>query len=177
MDAQNNAVGFGSFFKRRSYDYTDEEFNLPQGHVDRICTVDLTPEDRKRREDANDDSVLPADWLERTTELHPALDRTFGPKTWRRLARGYLMSQYGSFYNNAERQFGNWHVQTTYAHERETDDKVQALQAMNVKRNLPPNTGVEQLKKEHSDELKAYFANLLARFKAKSSRWTARNRE
>jgi hypothetical protein len=43
VDAQNNAVRLSSFFKRRSYDYTDEEFNLPQGHVDRIRTVDLTP--------------------------------------------------------------------------------------------------------------------------------------
>ena len=90
---------------------------------------------------------------------------------------GDLMTQYGSFYNNAERQFGNWRVQTTFAHERETDEKVKALQAINAKRSLPPNTGVEQLKKERSEELKAYFADLLARFKAKSSRWTARNRE
>ena len=36
VGAQNNAIGLGSFFKRRSYDYTDEEFNLPQGHVDHI---------------------------------------------------------------------------------------------------------------------------------------------
>ena len=177
VDAQNNAVGLGLFFKHRSYDYTDKEFNLPQGHVDRIRTVDLTPEDRKRCEDAGDDSVLPTDWLERMTELHPSLDHTFGPKTWRHLMMADLMTQYGSFYNNAERQFGNWRVQTTFAHERETDEKVKALQAINAKRSLPPNTGDEQLKKERSEELKAYFADLLARFKAKSSRWTARNRE
>jgi hypothetical protein len=90
---------------------------------------------------------------------------------------GDLMTQYGSFYTNAERQFGNWRFQTTLAHELETDKKVKALQAINVKRNLPPNTGVEQLKKEQSKELKAYFADILARFKAKSSGWTARNRE
>jgi hypothetical protein len=139
--------------------------------------IDLTPEDRKSCEDANDDSVLPTDWLERTAELHPSLDRTFGPKTWRRLAMGDIMTQYGSFYNNAESQFGNWRFQTTLAHERETDEKVKSLQAINAKCSLPPNTGVDQLKKERREEFKAYFADLLTRFKAKSSRWTTRNHE
>ena len=81
MNTQNKAVGLGSFFKHRSYDYTDEELNLPQGHADRIRirTIDLTPEDRKHGEDANNDSVLPTNWLERTAELHPSLDLTSGP--------------------------------------------------------------------------------------------------
>ena len=50
---------------------------------------------------------------------------------------GDLMTQYGSFYTNAERQFGNWRVQTAYAREQETDKKVQALQAINVKHKPP----------------------------------------
>jgi hypothetical protein len=83
VDAQNNAIRLGSFFKSRSYNYTDEELNLPQGHVNPIRTVDLTPEDQKRCQDADDDSVLLTDWLERTTELHPSLNRTFGPRTCR----------------------------------------------------------------------------------------------
>ena len=83
------------------------------------------------------------------------------------------MIQYGSFYTNAERQFGNWCIQTNFAHKLATDKKVQALQEMNAKRNLPPNVGVEQLKKEQAAEFKANIANLLDRFKAKSRRWTA----
>jgi hypothetical protein len=90
---------------------------------------------------------------------------------------GDLMTQYGSFYTNAERQFGNWRTQATIAYEQETNKKVQALQAINAKCNLPPNIGVEQLKKERAGEFKTNFANLLARFKAKFSCWTVRNRE
>jgi hypothetical protein len=61
VNAQNKAVGLGSFFKRHSYNYTNEELNLPQGHADHICTIDLTPKDQKRCENADDDSVLPTD--------------------------------------------------------------------------------------------------------------------
>ena len=90
---------------------------------------------------------------------------------------GDLMTQYGSFYTNAERQFGNWRTQTSIFYSQETDEKVQALQAINVKCNLPPNAGVEQLKKGRAGEFKMNLANLLARFTAKSSRWTAHNRK
>ena len=90
---------------------------------------------------------------------------------------GDLMTQYGSFYNYAERQFGNWRAKTSFAYDAETNKKVKALQAINAKHNLPPNTGVEQLKKEHAGEFKTYLENLLTRFKAKSSHWTAHNRE
>jgi hypothetical protein len=176
VNEQNEAVGLGSFFKRVPYDYTDEELNRPQGHVDRIRTVDLTPEDRKRSEDADDDSVLPTDWLERMAELHHAgLDHCFGPGTWKCLMMGDLLTQYSSFYTNAERQFGNWHIEMNCAHKLVTDKKVQALQEMNAKRNLSANAGVEQLKKERAAEFRANVANLLDRFKAKSRRWTARN--
>ena len=66
MNTQNEAIGHGSFFKCWPYDYTDEEMNLPQGHEDRIRTVNLLPYDRKRCEDDDNDSVLPTDWLEHT---------------------------------------------------------------------------------------------------------------
>ena len=178
VNEQNKAISLGSFFKRDAYDYTDEDLNLPQGHTDCIRTVNLLPEDRKHHEDADDDSVLPTDWLERTAELHHAgLDHCFGRGTWKRLIMGDLLYQYSSFYTNAERQFGNWHGQIAWDHKLETDKKVQSLQEMNARRNLPPNTGVEQFKKERSKEFKTYLANLLDRFKAKSCRWKAHHRE
>jgi len=178
VNEQNDAIGLGSFFKRNPYDYTDEEFSLPQGHEDRIRTVDLLPEDRKRREDADDDSILPSDWLERTAELHhTGLDQCHGIGTWRRLMMGDLMSQYSSFYTNAERQFGNFRAQMNANFMRETDSKVTALKDMNAKRNLPPNAGVEQLKKERATEFKAYIASFLDRFKAKSRRYKNEYRE
>ena len=85
---------------------------------------------------------------------------------------GDLLTQYSSFYTNAESQFGNWRTETNCAHKLATDKKVQALQEMNAKRNLLPNVGVEQLKKELAVEFKANIANLLDRFKAKSRCWT-----
>jgi hypothetical protein len=63
MNTQNQAIGHGSFFKCRAYDYTDNKLNLPQGHKDCVCTVDLLPADRQRCEQNDDDSVLPSDWL------------------------------------------------------------------------------------------------------------------
>jgi hypothetical protein len=36
MNTQHEAIGLGLFFKRRPYDYTNDEFNLPQGHEDLI---------------------------------------------------------------------------------------------------------------------------------------------
>jgi hypothetical protein len=177
VKAQYEAVGLGSFFKHRSYDYTNEELNLSQGHTDRIHSINLTPKDQTRLEDTGDDSVLPTDWLECTAEIHPSLDLTFGSRIWRRLAIGDLMTQYGSIYNNTERQFGNRRVKRSFAYNAETNKKVKALQAINAKCNLPPNTGVEQLKNERAGEFKTYLANLLTRFKAKSSCWTTPNRE
>jgi hypothetical protein len=88
MNTQNNAIGCGSFFKHRPYDYTNKEFNLPQGHEDRIHTVDLLFANRHRREQEEDNSFLPTDWLECTGELHPMLDHSFDPGTWKSLAMG-----------------------------------------------------------------------------------------
>ena len=90
------------------------------------------------------------------------------------------MSQYSAFYTNAERQFGqfgNFRAQMNSNFMRETDRKVTALKEMNAKRNLPPNSGVEQLKKERAVEFKAYIASFLDGFKAKSRRHKNKHRE
>ena len=81
VNSHNEAIGLGSFYKRQPYDYTKDELNLPQGHEDRIRTADLLPANRKWCADEDDDSVRPTDWLKRTLEAHPALDRSFGPGT------------------------------------------------------------------------------------------------
>ena len=59
VNSHNKAIGLGLFFKHQPYDYTNDELNLPQGHEDRICMVDLLPANRKQHEDEADDSVLP----------------------------------------------------------------------------------------------------------------------
>jgi hypothetical protein len=88
------------------------------------------------------------------------------------------MTQYSCFFTRATREFSNIHGQKDRDHHLETDEKVKPLQAMNVKHNLPPNTGVEQLKKERAEENKIREDNLMVRFKAKTSRWTTyTNRE
>jgi hypothetical protein len=43
--------------------------------------VNLFPEDRKHREDTDDDSVMPTDWLEHRGELHPVHDISFDSGT------------------------------------------------------------------------------------------------
>ena len=139
--------------------------------------VNLLPIDRKWHEDEDNDSVLPIDWLDCTSEAHPILDQSFGPGTWKHLMMGDLMTQYGSFYTRATMESSNIHGQKDWDHQLETKKKVKAHQAMNAKCNLPTNTGVDQLKNERAGEFKTYLANLLTRFKAKSSRWTARNCE
>ena len=63
MNTQNKAIGCGcgSFFKRWPYDYTDKEFNLPQGHEDWIQTIDLLLVDRQHCKQDDNNSVLPTD--------------------------------------------------------------------------------------------------------------------
>jgi hypothetical protein len=109
VNSCNEAIGLDLFYKCRPYKYTVDELNLPQGHEDRVCTVDLLPVDRKWHADEDNDSVRPTDWLERTAEAHPTLDRSFGPGTWKRLMIGDLMTQYGCFYTGVTREFSNIH--------------------------------------------------------------------
>ena len=94
--------------------------------------VDLLPADRKWHEDEDDDSVLPRDWLECTSETHPSLDWRFGPGMWKCLMMGDLIAQYGSFYTDANRQFSNIHGQSDWDHWLENEEKVKALQVINI---------------------------------------------
>jgi hypothetical protein len=91
----------GLFLKHRPYDYTNDESNLLQGHDDHICTVDLLPTDRARREEDDNNSILPSDWLECTGEIHNLLDLSFGPGNWKSLSMGDLMTQYRNFTREA----------------------------------------------------------------------------
>ncbi len=177
INSQGEAIGLGSFFNRRPFDYTDEEMNLPQGHEDRIRTVDLLPEDRKRREQEDDDSVLPSDWLERTAEISFALDHDFGKGTWKRLMMGDLMTMYGCFYTGCTRHFQMIRAQEHHEHNLETNKAVKVIQEMNIKSGVPPNAGVDKFKQEQAQALQDHVDDLMKRFRAKSRRWLDRNHE
>ena len=58
----NRIVGFGSFYKRRPFNYSKKEFLADQGHRDRIRTADCTEADKAERDQANDDSGRESDW-------------------------------------------------------------------------------------------------------------------
>ena len=98
MNTQNQAIGHGSFFKRRPYDYTDDELNLLQGHKDCIRTVDLLPKDVQCHTEVDDDSMLATDWLEQTGELRPSLDVSFRKGTFTHFTMDDLHTEYGNFY-------------------------------------------------------------------------------
>ena len=68
------AKGFGSFYERNPGDYSRAEFKAEQGHLDRVRTADLRPEDRAERELVDDDSHKPSDWRDRTS-INPQLYR------------------------------------------------------------------------------------------------------
>ena len=158
-------------------DYTDEEMNLPQGHEDRIRTVDLLPNDKKRREQDDDNSVLPTDWLEHTGEASLALDHDFGKGTWKRLMMGDLMTQYGCFYTGCTRHFQMVCVQEHHKHNLETQKAVKVIQEMNIKRGVPPDAGVDKFKKEQAQALKDHVDDLMKRFQVKSYQWLNYSRE
>jgi hypothetical protein len=48
---------------------------------------------------------------------------------------------------------------------------------MSTKRSLSPDLGVDKLKKEQKQALKDHVEDLMARFRAKSHRWTAYNNQ
>ena len=164
MNTQNKAIGCGSFFKCQPYDYTDEEINLPQGHEDCICMVDLLPTNRQHHEQEDDNSFLPTDWLECTRELHPAFDHSFGPGTWKSLTMGDNKTQYGNFYTGVTRHFQVVQAQETSAYDQETKKAVQTLQDMNTKCKLTPDAGVAKLKEEQNQALKDHVEDIMARF-------------
>jgi hypothetical protein len=153
MNTQNKAIGHGSFFKHQPYDYTDKEFTLPQGHEDRIRMVNLLPADRHRREQEDNNSALPTDWLECTGEPHPALDCSFGPRTWNSLIMGDNKTQYGNFYTGVTQHFQMVRAQGTRVRDLETKKAVQTPQDMNTKCKLTPDAGVAKLKEKQNQAL------------------------
>jgi hypothetical protein len=90
---------------------------------------------------------------------------------------GDLMTQYGCFYTGATGEFSNIHGGKEWEHHLETEEKIKALQVANVRCNLSTNIGVKQFKKERAEEFQAYENAFMARFRAKSSRWTAYQNE
>ena len=62
-------------------------------------------------------------------------------------------------------------------HKQETNKKIKVLQEMSTKRSLSPDLGVDKLKKEQKQALKDHVEDLMARFRAKSHRWTAYNNQ
>ena len=163
MNTQNEAIGCGFFFKRWPYDYTNKEFNLPQEHEDRICMVDLLPADRHRSKQEDNNSSLPTDWLEHTGELHPTLDLSFSPGTFKSLAMGDNMTQYGNFYSGVTRHFQMVRAQETHAHDLEMKKAIQTLQDMNSRCNLTPDAGVAKLKEEQNQALKDHVEDIMTR--------------
>ncbi len=177
INSQGEAIGLGSFFNRRPFDYTDEEMNLPQGHEDCICTIDLLPTNRECHKQDDDDSVLPTDWLECTGEASLALDHDFRKGTWKRLMMGDLMTTYGCFYTGCTRDFQMVRVQEHHEHNLENQKAVKVIQEMNIKHNVPPDAGVDKFKKEQTQALKDHVDDLMKCFQAKSRRWLDRNCE
>jgi len=151
--------------------------NLPQGHEDRIRMIDLLPDDRKRHEQEDDDSVLPTDWLEHTGEASLALDHNFGKGTWKRLMMGNLMTMYGCFYTGCTRHFQMVRVQEHHKHNLETQKAVKVIQEMNIKRGVPADAGVNKFKKKQAQALKDHVDDLKKCFQAKSRRWLDHNHE
>ena len=85
------ATGFGSWYQRTPFDYTEAERLAEQGHVDRVRTADLTEEHRAERALADDDSLLGSDWKDRTSvdpELHKAQKAAEQERLKTRAARG-----------------------------------------------------------------------------------------
>jgi hypothetical protein len=164
INTQNEAIGHGLFFERHPYDYTDEEFNLPQGHKDRIRTIDPLPVDRARCKEDDDDFILPTDWLECTGKLHRSLDQSFGPETWKSLMMGNFSCQYGNFYSGCTWHFQHVRLQHAEDHKQETKKEIKVLQEMNIRHGLSPSLGVDKLKKERKQALKDHVEDLMTRF-------------
>jgi len=66
--------GFGSWYRRKPFDYSPAEFQADQKHADRVRTADLTATDMADRDLADDDSFKESDWMDRTS-IDPFLFR------------------------------------------------------------------------------------------------------
>ena len=126
--------------------------------------VDLLHTNRQRHEHEDDNSLLPTDWLEHTGELHPALDLSFGPGTWKSLAMGDNKTQYGNFYTGVSRRFQMVWAQEAHTHDLDTKKAIRTLQDMDTRCNLTPDTGVVKLKEEQNQALKDHVEDIMASF-------------
>ena len=87
-------------------------------------------------------------------------------------------TQYGCFYTGMTQHFQMVQHQGSQAHDLETKMVIKTLQDMNTKCGLTPDAGVEKLKQEQNQALQYHVKDIMARFRAKSSRWLAHsNRE
>jgi hypothetical protein len=89
---------------------------------------------------------------------------SFGPGTFKSLAMGDNMTQYGNFHSGVTRHFQMVQVQETYDHNLETKKVIQTLYDMNSKRNVTSDTGVAKLKEEQSQALKDHVEDIMACF-------------
>ena len=64
--SEGQAVGFGSWWRRKPGDYTRAEFFAAQGHEDRVRTADCSLRDQEERQMLSDDSELESTWELRT---------------------------------------------------------------------------------------------------------------
>jgi len=84
-DPNGKAIGTGSFWQRKPFDYSDYKQDLPQTHSNRIRTQDLTFADRSRRCAEDDVSIdsrklmheKHSDWVMRTGVKMTNQDVTF----------------------------------------------------------------------------------------------------
>ena len=174
INYQGKAIGLGSFFKRRLFDYTNEEMNHPQGHDDCIRMIDLLPSDRECHKQDDDDSVLPIDWLEHTGKISLALNHSFGKRTWKRLMMG---DHDPVFYTGCTMNFQMVCAQEHHEHTLETKRGIKVIQEMNTKHGIAPDAGVKKFQQEQAQALKDHVNDLMKCFQAKSRRWLDYSRE
>ncbi len=58
--------GYGSWYRREPGVYSQSEFDAPQGHQDRVRTIDCSRKDQAYRQAHGYDSGLESDWQDRT---------------------------------------------------------------------------------------------------------------
>ena len=63
-------TGYGSWYELKPHTCSNSEFIAPQGHNDRVFTVNCTPPDWDKRELGDNDSLLKYDW-EKGTSIEP----------------------------------------------------------------------------------------------------------
>jgi hypothetical protein len=106
----------------------DEERNLPHGHADRICTIDLLAVDAQIRKDNDDDSLAPSDWLKQSGQLHNSVDMEYGKGTYMRFMIGNQMSKYAALLTSVKSWLGNIITKKCATWEAETKAKCCSIQ-------------------------------------------------